>query len=75
MDNLIKKHVYYTIYNIDSSGTTNMILSNIPAHMKAKEKNLIAMAREVEVLRAEILNAEKRVNGSFLASVCHSLFM
>ena len=44
-------------------------------YMKAKEKNLIAMAREVEVLRAEILNAEKRVNGSFLASVCHSLFM
>lgn len=31
-------------------------------YMKAKEKNLIAMAREVEVLRAEILNAEKRVN-------------
>ncbi|KAK7265332.1 hypothetical protein RJT34_32951 [Clitoria ternatea] len=31
-------------------------------YMKAKEKNLIAMAREVEMLRAEILNAEKRVN-------------
>lgn len=43
--------------------------------MKAKEKNLIAMAREVEMLRAEILNAEKRINGNFLASVCCSLFM
>ncbi|KAK7388428.1 hypothetical protein VNO78_23244 [Psophocarpus tetragonolobus] len=32
-------------------------------YMKAKERNLIAMAREVEMLRAEILNAEKRVNG------------
>ncbi|XP_047180299.1 uncharacterized protein LOC124846972 [Vigna umbellata] len=31
-------------------------------YMKAKEKNLIAMAREVEMLRAEILNAEKRVH-------------
>ncbi|CAJ1944909.1 unnamed protein product [Sphenostylis stenocarpa] len=31
-------------------------------YMKAKEKKLIAMAREVEMLRAEILNAEKRVN-------------
>nr|AFK44315.1 unknown [Lotus japonicus] len=30
--------------------------------MKIKEKNLIAMAREVEVLQAEILNAEKRAN-------------
>lgn len=35
-------------------------------YMKAKEKNLIAMAREVEMLRAEILNAEKRVNASDL---------
>ncbi|RDY06553.1 Protein FLX-like 2, partial [Mucuna pruriens] len=33
-------------------------------YMKAKEKNLIVMAREVEMLRAEILNAEKRVNAS-----------
>ncbi|KAK7329873.1 hypothetical protein VNO77_24054 [Canavalia gladiata] len=31
-------------------------------YMKGKEKNLIAMAREVEMLRAEISNAEKRVN-------------
>lgn len=31
-------------------------------YMKAKEKNLIAMAREVEMLRAEILNVEKRAN-------------
>ncbi|KAL2338570.1 hypothetical protein Fmac_013016 [Flemingia macrophylla] len=31
-------------------------------HLKAKEQNLIAMAREVKMLRAEILNAEKRVN-------------
>ena len=38
IEQLIKKHVYYTIYNIDSSGTTNMILSNIPTHMKAKKK-------------------------------------
>ncbi|XP_061347511.1 protein FLX-like 4 [Gastrolobium bilobum] len=30
--------------------------------MKAKEKDLIAMAKEVEMLRAEILNAEKRGN-------------
>ncbi|KAJ1433554.1 hypothetical protein SESBI_06092 [Sesbania bispinosa] len=30
--------------------------------LKAKEKNLIAMAREVEMLRVEILSAEKRVN-------------
>lgn len=44
-------------------------------YMKAKEKNLIAMAREVEMLRAEILNAEKRVLGNFLASLCCSLFM
>lgn len=38
--------------------------------MKIKEKNLIAMAREVEVLQAEILNAEKRANGNFLTLVC-----
>lgn len=38
--------------------------------MKATEKNLIAMAREVEMLRAEILNVEKRTHGNFLASVC-----
>ncbi|XP_027331657.1 protein FLX-like 4 [Abrus precatorius] len=31
-------------------------------YMKAKEQNLIAMAREVEMLRAEISNAEKRIN-------------
>ncbi|XP_045816249.1 protein FLX-like 4 [Trifolium pratense] len=31
-------------------------------HLKAKEKKLIAMAREVEMLRSEILNAEKRIN-------------
>lgn len=31
-------------------------------YMKAKEQNLIAMAREVEMLRAEILNVKKRVN-------------
>ncbi|GAU20947.1 hypothetical protein TSUD_200960 [Trifolium subterraneum] len=30
--------------------------------LKAKEKKLIAMAREVEMLRSEILNAEKRIN-------------
>ncbi|CAL0330398.1 unnamed protein product [Lupinus luteus] len=30
--------------------------------MKAKEKNLIAMAREVDMLRAEILNTEKKTN-------------
>jgi short-subunit dehydrogenase len=28
--------------------------------LKAMEKNLIGMAREVEKLRAEVLNAEKR---------------
>ncbi|MCI13618.1 structural maintenance of chromosomes domain protein, partial [Trifolium medium] len=30
--------------------------------LKAKEKKLIAMAREVEMLRSEILNAEKRIH-------------
>lgn len=44
-------------------------------HMKAKEKNLIAMAREVEMLRAEILNAEKRVHGNFLVLLCCSVLM
>lgn len=38
--------------------------------LKAKEKKLIGMAREVEMLRAEISNAEKRINadgsGAFL---------
>jgi len=43
--------------------------------MKAKEKNLIAMAREVEMLRAEILNAEKRVHGNFLVLLCCSVLM
>jgi len=37
--------------------------------LKAKEKKLIGMAREVEMLRAEISNAEKRINGKSLASV------
>lgn len=43
--------------------------------MKAKEKNLIDMAREVEMLRAEILNTEKKTNGNSLAAACHSLFL
>lgn len=37
--------------------------------LNAKEKKLIAMAREVEMLRAEISNAEKRINGNFLALI------
>lgn len=43
--------------------------------LNAKEKKLIAMAREVEMLRAEILNAEKRINGNFLALIRCSLFI
>lgn len=38
--------------------------------LKGTEKNLIGMAREVEYLRAEIQNVEKRIQGNFLASVC-----
>lgn len=34
--------------------------------MKATEMNLIALAREVERLRAEALNVEKRAYGTFL---------
>lgn len=37
--------------------------------LKAKEKKLIAMAREVEMLRSEILKAEKRINGKSLPSL------
>lgn len=33
--------------------------------MKAMEKNLVGMVREVERLRAEVLNAEKRAHGNF----------
>lgn len=33
--------------------------------MHAMERNLISMAREVEKLRAEVLNAEKRARGMF----------
>lgn len=33
--------------------------------MRAMEMNLISMAREVEKLRAEVLNAEKRARGMF----------
>ena len=36
IEQMIKKYIYYTTYNIDSSGTTIMILSNMPTHMKAK---------------------------------------
>lgn len=32
--------------------------------MQAMEKNLIAMAREVEKLRVEVFNAENRVHGN-----------
>lgn len=35
--------------------------------MKAMEKNLIGMAREVERLRDEVSNAEKRAHGNFLS--------
>lgn len=43
--------------------------------LKAKEKKLIAMAREVEMLRSEILNAEKRINGKSLSSIGYCLFI
>ena len=33
--------------------------------MQGMEKNLFGMAREVEKLRAEVLNAEKRALGNF----------
>ena len=33
--------------------------------MQEMEKNLVVMAREVEKLRAEVLNAEKRAHGNF----------
>ncbi|XP_022730769.1 protein FLX-like 4 isoform X1 [Durio zibethinus] len=33
--------------------------------MQVTEKNLIGMAREVEKLRSEVLNAEKKVHGNF----------
>jgi hypothetical protein len=44
-------------------------------HLKAKEKKLIAMAREVEMLRSEILNADKRTNGKSLPSLGFCLFI
>lgn len=43
--------------------------------LKAKEKKLIAMAREVEMLRSEILNAEKRINGKSLSLIGYCLFI
>lgn len=36
--------------------------------MQAMEKNLVGMAREVEKLRAEVLNAEKRAHGKYFFS-------
>lgn len=36
--------------------------------MQAMEKNLVGMAREVEKLRAEVSNAEKRALGKYLFS-------
>lgn len=39
--------------------------------MKLMEKDLIAMAKEVERLRAEVLNAEKRAQGNQYASFWH----
>ena len=33
--------------------------------MHAMERNLISLAREVEKLRAEVLNAEKKARGMF----------
>ena len=33
--------------------------------MQEMEKNLVALAREMEKLRAEVLNAEKRAHGKF----------
>lgn len=33
--------------------------------LKAKEKDLIGMAREMEKLQAEVKNSERRVHGNF----------
>ena len=41
--------------------------------MKAMEKNLFGMAREVEKLRAEVLNAEKRALGNNFSSCIHHI--
>lgn len=37
--------------------------------MQAMEQNLIGMVREVEKLRAEVSNAEKRARGNFFLPV------
>jgi len=37
-------------------------------HLQAMERNLVGMGKEVERLRAEVLNAEKRLQSNPLAS-------
>ncbi|CAI8611296.1 unnamed protein product [Vicia faba] len=59
-DGLMQEHIVIRdTFDYEKSKNVELV-----DQLKAKEKKLIAMAREVEMLRSEILNAEKRINAS-----------
>ncbi|OIV99833.1 hypothetical protein TanjilG_26171 [Lupinus angustifolius] len=58
LDGLLKEHQRLRA-GFEYQKSTNI---ELVVEMEAKEKNLITMAREVEMLRTEILNNEKKAN-------------
>lgn len=58
LDSLVQEHQRIRdTFEYEKSKNVELVVQ-----LKAKEKKLIGMAREVEMLRAEISNAEKRIN-------------